>query len=56
MGARRQPLTIAITTAGVYDPESIGWQQHEHAVKVLEEAIHDECYFAYIACAEEGDD
>lgn len=56
MGARRQPLTIAITTAGVYDPESIGWQQHEHAVKVLEEAIVDEAFFAFIACADEADD
>jgi phage terminase large subunit-like protein len=30
-GARRQPLTIAITTAGVYDPTALGWQQHKYA-------------------------
>ena len=29
--ARRQPLTFAITTAGVYDPASIGWELHDHA-------------------------
>lgn len=56
MGARRQPLTIAITTAGVYDPTSIGWEQHQHAVQVLEGAIEDEEFFAYIAAADEGDD
>jgi hypothetical protein len=33
MGARRQPITIAITTAGIYEPESIGWQMHDHAVE-----------------------
>jgi phage terminase large subunit-like protein len=36
MGARRQPLTFIITTAGVYDPESIGWEMHEHAQQVLD--------------------
>lgn len=56
MGARRQPLTIAITTAGVYEPESIGWQQHEHAMKVLDGAIADEAFFAFIACADPEDD
>lgn len=52
MGARRQPMTIAITTAGVYDPESIGWQQHDHCVKVLEGALVDDAFFGFIACAE----
>ncbi len=56
MGARRQPLTIAITTAGVYEPESIGWLQHEHAVKVLDDVIEDEAFFAFIACADDDDD
>ena len=31
-GARRQPLTIAITTAG-YDRTSVCWEQHEYAVQ-----------------------
>ena len=56
MGARRQPLTVSITTAGVYRPESIGWEQHQHAVQVLEGAIEDDGYFAYIAAAESDDD
>lgn len=55
-GARRQPLTFIITTAGVYDPVSIGWEMHELAVKVLEGAIADESFFAYITSADEGDD
>ena len=56
MGARRQPLTFAITTAGIYEPESIGWQIHDHAVKVLEGVIEDDAFFAYIAAADPGDD
>lgn len=56
MGARRQPLTLAITTAGSYEPESIGWQLHDHAVKVLEGVLEDDQFFAFIAAADEGDD
>jgi phage terminase large subunit-like protein len=55
-GARRQPLTFIITTAGVYDPESIGWEIHDLAIKVLEGAIEDDTFFAFIAAADEGDD
>ena len=56
MGARRQPLTLAITTAGTYSSESIGWQMHEYACKVLEGVFEDDSFFAYIAAADEGDD
>jgi phage terminase large subunit-like protein len=56
MGARRQPMTIAITTAGIYEPESIGWQMHEHATNVLEGVLEDDGFFAFIAAADEGDD
>lgn len=55
MGARRQPMTIAITTAGRYDPEGIGYQQHEIAVQVLKRDVIDETFFAFIACADEED-
>lgn len=55
-GARRQPLMIMITTAGVYDPESICWEQHEYARQVLDGTIDDPSYFAYIAAADEADD
>ena len=55
-GARRQPLTFIITTAGVYDPASIGWEMHDLAVKVLEGAVQDESFFAYVTSGDEGDD
>lgn len=55
-GARRQPLMVMITTAGVYDPESICWEQHEYARQVLDGAIEDPTYFAYIAAADDTDD
>lgn len=56
MGARRQPLTWAITTAGLYNPESIGWQQHWKAINVLEGAETDDTFFAFIAAADDGAD
>lgn len=55
-GARRQPLMVMITTAGVYDPESICWEQHEYARQVLNGAIDDPSFFAYIAAADDDDD
>jgi phage terminase large subunit-like protein len=54
--ARRQPLFIAITTAGVYDPLSIGWEQHEYARKVLADQIHDWAYLAAIYAVDKDDD
>ncbi len=54
-GARRQPLMVAITTAG-YDRNSICWEQHEYARQVLAGVIDDPSYFAYIAAAEPEDD
>jgi phage terminase large subunit-like protein len=54
-GARRQPLMVAITTAG-FDRESICWEQHEKARKILSGIIEDESFFAYIASADEKDD
>jgi phage terminase large subunit-like protein len=53
MGARRQPLTLAITTAGVYDAEAIGWQIHDYATKVLEGIVEDDSFFAFIAAADD---
>ena len=55
-GARRQPLTIEITTAGVYDPSSVGWMRHDYAVSVLNGNVEDDRLFAYVAAADEGDD
>jgi phage terminase large subunit-like protein len=55
MGARRQPLLLAITTAG-FDRTSICWEQHEHATRVLADPAFDTEYFAYIAAAPETAD
>lgn len=54
-GSRRQPLVVAITTAG-FDRQSICWEQHEYARQVRDGAIVDESFYAFIAAAEEGDD
>jgi hypothetical protein len=43
-GARRKPLMVMITTAG-YDRESICWEQHEYAQKVLSGVIDDPEFF-----------
>jgi len=54
-GSRRQPMVVAITTAG-FDRESICWEQHEYARQVLEGIIEDDSYYAVIYGAEEDDD
>jgi phage terminase large subunit-like protein len=56
MGSRRQPLTWAITTAGVYDVTSVGWELHDHATQVLEGIVEDDAFFAIVFAADEGDD
>lgn len=56
LGSRRQPMFIVITTAGHYDPTSIGWEMHDYAVKVLEGLVEDDEFFAFVACPDEGDD
>lgn len=54
--ARRQPLLVMITTAGIYDPASIGWIQHEYARKVIDNQIDDWSFLAVIYGAGEKDD
>lgn len=54
-GARRQPLGFVITTAGS-NRNSVCYEQHEYAVKVLEGVITDETFFAYVATIDEDDD
>lgn len=53
--ARRQPLLIAITTAG-YDRQSICYEQHLYARGILEGTHIDPSFFAYIAAASPEDD
>lgn len=54
-GARRQPLTFAITTAG-YDRNSICWHLHEHADQVQRGVIDDPSFFGYLLSAPENAD
>jgi phage terminase large subunit-like protein len=54
--AREQWLWFMITTAGVFDKESIGWQEHEYALGILDGSRQDDDYFAYICCADPDDD
>jgi phage terminase large subunit-like protein len=46
--ARRQPLLLSISTAGVYDPASIGWEQYQYAVHVLDGTREDWSFFALV--------
>lgn len=39
--ARLQPMLVMITTAGIYDPGSIGYIQHEYARQVIDGTIED---------------
>lgn len=56
MGARRQPMLVAITTPG-YDRESVCWEQHEYARQVTSGVIDDPAFFGYIrGSSEETDD
>ena len=54
--ARRQPLSITITTAGVFDPGSIGWEMHERAGQVLDGTSEDWAFFARIWAADPAAD
>jgi len=54
-GARKQPLTMAITTAG-YDRNSICWEVHEYAMKVESGAIQDETFLSCVYAAQPDDD
>jgi phage terminase large subunit-like protein len=54
--ARRQPLFVVITTAGVYDPASVGWEQHEYARQVLDGTVEDDAFFAYMRGMDAEDD
>ncbi len=56
-GANRdQPLCLGITTAGVKDDNNIGFEQHEYAMRWLENRIENDEFYAYIAAAKESDD
>ena len=54
--SRRQPMSVCITTAGIYDPEKIGWQLHDHACALLNGTVEDDSWFVWISAADKGDD
>lgn len=54
-GARRQPLTVAITTAG-YDRHSLCYELYDYAVKVRDGIIVDEAFLPVIFEADKDDD
>jgi phage terminase large subunit-like protein len=47
VAARRQPLVIALTTAG-WDRNSICWEQHEHARQVSEGIMDDDTFLGIV--------
>jgi len=54
-GSREQPLIIYLTTAG-YDRNSICWEKHAYAEKVLKGVIKDKTFYPVIYAADKGDD
>lgn len=52
---RRQPLTLAITTAG-FDRNSICYEQHKHAAKVRDGILDDKQFLPVIYAADDSDD
>jgi phage terminase large subunit-like protein len=54
-GVRRQPLVFAITTAGK-NRNTICYELHEHALKVIDGIIEDPSFFAYVKAAPEDAD
>lgn len=54
-GSRRQPLMVAITTAG-NNRESVCWEQRDYGTKILEQIFDDDSFFVYIAHADDSDD
>ncbi|WP_050464390.1 terminase large subunit [Herbaspirillum autotrophicum] len=54
-GARRQPLTVAITTAG-YDRHSICYELYSHACKVRDGILIDDSFLPVVYEAEKDDD
>jgi phage terminase large subunit-like protein len=50
--ARKQALHFTITTAGIYDPTSLGYQEHEYAERVGNGSVIDLEFFPYIRAAD----
>lgn len=52
VGARRQPLVMGITTAGVFDPTHISWEMHDYAIRVASGDLHDPSFLTVIYAAD----
>ena len=48
--ARKQSLHFTITTAGAYNPTSIGWEQHRDAERIIEGSNLDTTTYVKIYC------
>jgi len=53
---RKQPLTIAITTAGVQNESPLAWRLHEKTRRIEQGVIADPTFFGRIYGADEKDD
>lgn len=55
MGKRRNPLLFAITNSG-YNRNSVCWKKREYSLKVLDQQIEDDTWFAWISGIDDDDD
>lgn len=56
ISSRDQPLMLTISTAGVRDLESIGWEVYDYARRIRDGIHFDSSFFARIYEADEKDD
>ena len=53
--ARRNALIVEITNSG-HDFNSVCWQHHQYSLQVVEGAVQNDAWFAYVCALDEGDD
>ena len=56
MGARRQPVMMTITTAGMFDPNSICFELYSYGKKVRDQVLEDDTFLPLIYEADPDDD
>lgn len=54
--ARDQQLVIILTTAGIYDKESIGWEIHNYACQVRDGIIKDDSFLPIVYAIDDEKD
>jgi phage terminase large subunit-like protein len=54
--ARTQQMVFALTTAGIYDKESVGWEVHERARQVDAGIVKDDTFLPIMYCADKDKD